>query len=158
MLRPQSFKSHIQTDNILLILEHIRQNPEITKARISRDLNLTVQGVTNLVNRLQKASFIIPVECHYSGRGKPALGYKVNPGSAFAIGFHLDHEQLVAVLSDLSGQVIDQQTAPCAFATPQILAPLIEHLTYSLVNLYQLHPERFMGISIAMSAPLMFLV
>lgn len=153
MLRPQSTNTHIQTDNILLVLEHIRNNPSITKAQLSTALNITFQGMTNIVNRLEKSQLIIKVECEYSGRGKPPVGFKVDSNSAYALGFHLDHEKLSVILTNIEASIIDQQVATCSYASPGIVIPLLEYYTNTLLQKHGIPTERFLGISIAMSGP-----
>nr|WP_253822049.1 ROK family transcriptional regulator [Vibrio sp. 99-8-1] len=136
-----------------MVLEHIRNNPKITKAQLSSALDITFQGMTNIVNRLEKSQLITKVKCEYAGRGKPPIGFEIEPNSVYALGFHLDHEKLTVVLTNLEAEIIDEQIATCHYASPDVVMPMLEHYTSTLLAKHMIPTERFLGVSIAMSGP-----
>ena len=67
---------------------------------------LTPQTVSNIVAELQQMALLTSHEPRRAaGRGQPAVPVSLNPASAWSIGIHLDHQTLIIVLVDLTGEI-----------------------------------------------------
>jgi len=97
---------HARAHNRRVVIEAIRLNGELTRAEIARLTSLTPQTVSNIATELEQAGILSShLPRRGGGRGQPATPLTLNPDSAYSIGIHLDHQSLVVVLVDLTGNV-----------------------------------------------------
>ncbi|QDY44054.1 ROK family transcriptional regulator [Candidatus Pantoea soli] len=96
---------HARAHNRRVIIEAIRLHGELTRAELARLTALTPQTVSNIVAELEQAGLLTSRQPRKQGRGQPAIPVTLNPASAFSIGIHLDHQTLLIVLVDLTGDV-----------------------------------------------------
>lgn len=96
---------HARAHNRRVIIEAIRLHGELTRAELARLTALTAQTVSNIVAELEQAELLISHGPRRQGRGQPAIPVTLNPASAFSIGIHLDHQTLLMVLVDLTGEI-----------------------------------------------------
>ncbi|MEL7696240.1 MULTISPECIES: ROK family transcriptional regulator [Pantoea] len=96
---------HARAHNRRVVIEAIRLHGELTRAELARMTALTPQTVSNIVAELEQAELLTSRQPRRSGRGQPSIPVTLNPTSAWSIGIHLDHQTLLLVLVDLSGEV-----------------------------------------------------
>ncbi len=96
---------HARAHNRRVIIEAIRLHGELTRAELARLTALTPQTVSNIVAELEAAELLVSRQPRKQGRGQPAIPVTLNPASAFSIGIHLDHQTLLIVLVDLTGEI-----------------------------------------------------
>lgn len=96
---------HARAHNRRVIIEAIRLHGELTRAELARLTALTPQTVSNIVAELEQAELLTSRAPRKQGRGQPAIPVTLNPASAFSIGIHLDHQTLLIVLVDLTGEI-----------------------------------------------------
>ncbi|MDZ7280153.1 ROK family transcriptional regulator [Pantoea eucrina] len=96
---------HARAHNRRVIIEAIRLHGELTRAELARLTALTPQTVSNIVAELEAAELLVSRLPRKQGRGQPAIPVTLNPASAFSIGIHLDHQTLLIVLVDLTGEI-----------------------------------------------------
>ena len=96
---------HARAHNRRVIIEAIRLHGELTRAELARLTALTPQTVSNIVAELEDAELLISRQPRKQGRGQPAIPVALNPASAYSIGIHLDHQTLLIVLVDLTGEI-----------------------------------------------------
>ncbi|BAN95210.1 ROK family protein [Plautia stali symbiont] len=96
---------HARAHNRRVIIEAIRLHGELTRAELARLTALTSQTVSNIVAELEQAELLTSRQPRKQGRGQPAIPVTLNPASAFSIGIHLDHQTLLIVLVDLTGEI-----------------------------------------------------
>ncbi|BAE73419.1 putative transcriptional regulator [Sodalis glossinidius str. 'morsitans'] len=97
---------HAKAHNRRVIIEAIRLNGELTRAELARLTALTPQTVSNIVGDLRQVGILSAHRPRRDGaRGQPAIPVTLNPDSAYSIGIHLDHQNLLIILVDFSGAV-----------------------------------------------------
>jgi len=96
---------HARAHNRRVIIEAIRLHGELTRAELARLTALTPQTVSNIVAELEEAELLTSRQPRKQGRGQPAIPVALNPASAYSIGIHLDHQTLLIVLVDLTGEI-----------------------------------------------------
>ncbi|MBP2199380.1 ROK family protein [Pantoea cypripedii] len=96
---------HARAHNRRVIIEAIRLHGELTRAELARLTALTPQTVSNIVAELEEAELLASRQPRKQGRGQPAIPVTLNPASAWSIGIHLDHQTLLIVLVDLTGEI-----------------------------------------------------
>ena len=97
---------HARVHNRRVIIEAVRLHGELTRAELARLTALTPQTVSNIVAELEQMDILTSHQPRRaSGRGQPAVPVSLNPASAWSIGIHLDHQTLIVVLVDLTGEV-----------------------------------------------------
>ena len=84
-------------------MQTIRQRSPVSKAEIARETNLTSQTISTIVNKLIHEGIVVATGKREGKRGQPAMELELNPDGAYTLGFHLEKEQLIAVLMDLKG-------------------------------------------------------
>jgi glucokinase-like ROK family protein len=94
------------------ILNLIRQNSPITRAQISRELNISLPTVMRIVDILLEEDLIIYSGSLDSGGGRPASLIEFN-GKAYAvIGIDLGGTKMYGAVADLSGNIQHEISIP----------------------------------------------
>lgn len=144
---------HARAHNRRVIIEAIRLNGELTRAELARLTALTPQTVSNIVAELEQAELLTSRQPRRSGRGQPSIPVAINPASAWSIGIHLDHQTLLLVLVDLSGEIHFRRLVmvqkPQPAATLARIAALLDEMRAFLGVQWQ----KVLGIGVVMPGP-----
>lgn len=120
---------------------------------MARMTALTPQTVSNIVAELEQAELLTSRQPRRSGRGQPSIPVTLNPTSAWSIGIHLDHQTLLLVLVDLSGEVRFRRLVlvqkPQPAATLACIASVLEEMRAFLGTQWQ----KVLGIGVVMPGP-----
>ncbi|KAA5974252.1 MULTISPECIES: ROK family transcriptional regulator [unclassified Pantoea] len=144
---------HARAHNRRVVIEAIRLHGELTRAELARLTALTPQTVSNIVAELEQAELLTSRQPRRSGRGQPSIPVTLNPTSAWSIGIHLDHQTLLLVLVDLSGEVhfrrllLVQKPQPAA--TLACIADVLTEMRAFLGAQWQ----KVLGIGVVMPGP-----
>lgn len=130
----------IRRINRSLILNTIKTQQPISRAQVAKRLNLSKATVSTIVDELIQKKMI--VECGEFSRpgevGRPSMMLGFNPKSAFCIGLDIGGTKLLAVITDLAGEVV-YETKVATSNRVDDLAALVEQsvracgLTYEKV-------------------------
>lgn len=144
---------HARAHNRRVVIEAIRLHGELTRAELARMTALTPQTVSNIVAELEQAELLTSRQPRRSGRGQPSIPVTLNPTSAWSIGIHLDHQTLLLVLVDLSGEVHFRRLVlvqkPQPAATLACIASVLEEMRAFLGTQWQ----KVLGIGVVMPGP-----
>lgn len=144
---------HARAHNRRVIIEAIRLHGELTRAELARLTALTPQTVSNIVAELEAAELLASRLPRKQGRGQPAIPVTLNPASAFSIGIHLDHQTLLIVLVDLTGEVhfrrLMMVQKPQPDATLARIAAVLSEIKQQLGTRWQ----KVLGIGVVMPGP-----
>lgn len=144
---------HARAHNRRVIIEAIRLHGELTRAELARLTALTPQTVSNIVAELEAAELLTSRQPRKQGRGQPAIPVILNPASAFSIGIHLDHQTLLIVLVDLTGEVHFRRLIlvqkPQPDATLARIAEVLAEIKTQLGDRWQ----KVLGIGVVMPGP-----
>jgi predicted NBD/HSP70 family sugar kinase len=144
---------HARAHNRRVIIEAIRLHGELTRAELARLTALTPQTVSNIVAELEQAELLTSRAPRKQGRGQPAIPVTLNPASAFSIGIHLDHQTLLIVLVDLTGEIHFRRLIlvqkPQPDATLARIADVLSEIKTQLGDRWQ----KVLGIGVVMPGP-----
>ncbi|WP_313653384.1 ROK family transcriptional regulator [Pantoea sp.] len=144
---------HARAHNRRVVIEAIRLHGELTRAELARMTSLTPQTVSNIVAELEQAGLLTSRQPRRSGRGQPSIPVTINPTSAWSIGIHLDHQTLLLVLVDLSGEVHFRRLVmvqkPQPAATLACIADVLAEMRFFLGAQWQ----KVLGIGVVMPGP-----
>ncbi|WP_312119135.1 ROK family transcriptional regulator, partial [Pantoea vagans] len=144
---------HARAHNRRVVIEAIRLHGELTRAELARMTALTPQTVSNIVAELEQAGLLTSRQPRRSGRGQPSIPVTLNPTSAWSIGIHLDHQTLLLVLVDLSGEVHFRRLVlvqkPQPAATLACIAGVLEEMRAFLGTQW----KKVLGIGVVMPGP-----
>lgn len=99
--------------NEAVVLDAIRRSPGgLSRVEITRHTRLSAQTTSNITRRLLDEDLIQEGERIPSAAGKPRTLLTLNPSGRFALGIHLDPQQVTYVVLDFTGTVVSQQIVP----------------------------------------------
>ncbi|MFG2518859.1 ROK family transcriptional regulator [Streptomyces sp. NPDC048527] len=103
--------------NAALVLDLLRTAGDegISRLELAERTGLTPQGVSKITARLREQGLVTEAGRRASTGGKPRTVLRLVPDAGYAVGLHLDRDELTAVLVDLAGTVVAERRAPLAF-------------------------------------------
>ncbi|MFI6489466.1 ROK family protein [Streptomyces sp. NPDC050564] len=104
----------LRSHNAALVLDLLRTaGPSgISRLELAERTGLTPQAVSKITARLRADGLAAEAGRRASTGGKPRTVLRLVPEAGHAVGLHLDRDELTAVLSDLTGAVVDERRAP----------------------------------------------
>lgn len=142
--------------NRRLVLEMIRLGDGVSRAEIAERTGLTSQTVSNIVRRLLDEGFIVEAgKRRLRGGRKPRMGLSINPGAGYALGAHVDRDEVRVALLDLSGEVVaGNQHELSRESEPSGVITLISGAVEDVVEDAGVEQERILGLGVACPGPL----
>ncbi|WP_432164820.1 ROK family transcriptional regulator [Streptomyces sp. bgisy031] len=103
--------------NAALVLDLLRTAGDegISRLELAERTGLTPQGVSKITARLREQGLVTDTGRRASTGGKPRTVLRLVPDAGYAVGLHLDRDELTAVLVDLAGTVVAERRSPLAF-------------------------------------------
>ncbi|WP_425086372.1 ROK family transcriptional regulator [Streptomyces liangshanensis] len=100
--------------NAALVLDLLRTAGAagISRLELAEGTGLTPQAVSKITARLRTEGLVVEAGRRASTGGKPRTVLRLVPSAAYAVGLHLDRDELTAVLVDLAGAVAGARTVP----------------------------------------------
>jgi predicted NBD/HSP70 family sugar kinase len=145
---------HARAHNRRVVIEAIRLNGELTRAELARLTSLTPQTVSNIASELELAGIISShLPRRVGGRGQPATPLTLNPDSAYSIGIHLDHQSLLVVLVDLTGNVRFRRLLLVQKPQPEPTLQAILQILQEMRQDIKIDWHKMLGIGIVMPGP-----
>ncbi|MFJ9809843.1 ROK family protein [Streptomyces sp. NPDC101158] len=104
----------LRSHNAALLLDLLRTAGEggISRLELAERTGLTPQAVSKITARLRAEGLAAEAGRRASTGGKPATVLRLVPAAAYAIGLHLDRDELTAVLLDLAGTRVAAHRVP----------------------------------------------
>ncbi|MDR3434096.1 MAG: ROK family transcriptional regulator [Rouxiella aceris] len=145
---------HARAHNRRVVIEAIRLNGELTRAELARLTSLTPQTVSNIASELELAGILSShLPRRVGGRGQPATPLTLNPDSAYSIGIHLDHQSLLVVLVDLTGNVRFRRLLLVQKPQPEPTLQAILQILQEMRQDIKINWHKMLGIGIVMPGP-----
>ena len=145
---------HARVHNRRVVIEAVRLHGTLTRAELARMTALTPQTVSNIVAELQQMALLTSHEPRRAaGRGQPAVPVSLNPASAWSIGIHLDHQTLIIVLVDLTGEIHFRRLILGQKPQPGATFARIAEVVQEIKALPGLDWSRVLGIGVVMPGP-----
>jgi len=104
-----SLRSH----NAALLLDLLRRagRAGVSRLELAERTGLTPQAVSKITARLREDGLVTEAGRQASTGGKPRTVLRLVPEAGYAVGLHVDRDELRAVLVDLTGAVVTERRA-----------------------------------------------
>ncbi|WP_240473324.1 ROK family transcriptional regulator [Salsuginibacillus kocurii] len=94
--------------NKSIVLDILQKQSPISRAQISKTTGLTKATVSSLVSELMNESFIYEIGSGESKGGRKPVMLYFNKNAGYSIGIDVGVDYILAILTDLQGNIIDQ--------------------------------------------------
>jgi glucokinase len=92
--------------NRSIIFHYIRNNKNVTRAKISRDLKISGPTVSRIIERLVRENYVIETESLISKVGKRPIKLEINPEKGFVVGVDLAKENLKVAITNFKEEMV----------------------------------------------------
>ncbi|WIE64568.1 ROK family protein [Curtobacterium sp. MCLR17_036] len=142
--------------NRTVVLDAVRRSPDgLSRVELASRTGLSAQTVSNVTRFLIEAGMIVESGTVVSGRGKPRTILRLEPGSRYAVGVHVDPAVVTYVLLDLAGAVVASTTTSTPTADdPSEVVRTIASAVRGLVAEAGVDVDAVLGIGIASPGPI----
>lgn len=102
----------LRSPNAALVLDLLRTAGEtgISRLELAERTGLTPQAVSKITARLRSEGLATEAGHRASTGGKPRTVLRLVPTAGYAVGVHLDRDELTTLLTDLAGAVVARRT------------------------------------------------
>jgi predicted NBD/HSP70 family sugar kinase len=142
--------------NRTVVLDAVRRSPDgLSRVELAARTGLSAQTVSNVTRFLIEAGMIVESGTVVSGRGKPRTILRLEPGSRYAVGVHVDPAVVTYVLLDLAGTVVAASTTSTPTADdPSQVVRTIASAVDGLVADAGVAVDSVLGVGIASPGPI----
>lgn len=142
--------------NRTVVLDAVRRSPDgLSRVELAARTGLSAQTVSNVTRFLIEAGMIVESGTVVSGRGKPRTILRLEAGSRYAVGVHVDPAVVTYVLLDLAGTVVAASTTSTPTADdPSQVVRTIASAVDGLVADAGVAVESVLGVGIASPGPI----
>lgn len=142
--------------NRTVVLDAVRRSPDgLSRVELAARTGLSAQTVSNVTRFLIDAGMIVESGTVVSGRGKPRTILRLEPGSRYAVGVHVDPAVVTYVLLDLAGTVVAASTTSTPTADdPSQVVRTIASAVDGLVADAGVAVDSVLGVGIASPGPI----
>ena len=144
-------QSTVRQLNRRLILNHIRQAGQTSRASLAQITGLSPAAVTGVTAELISDQFLLERTIGESSGGRPPILLDIDYTAHYAIGMKLMETRLEAVLTDLSTRVLKHLSLPLEEHSPQGVADLIAQGSRQLLALAGVHKDRLIGLGLGLA-------
>ncbi|MFJ8297066.1 ROK family protein [Streptomyces sp. NPDC094447] len=122
----------LRSPNAALVLDLLRTAGEagISRLELAERTGLTPQAVSKITARLRAEGLATEAGHRASTGGKPRTVLRLVPTAGYAVGVHLDRDELTTLLTDLAGTVVARRTRAVALGegAEPVLAAVAEEV------------------------------
>ncbi|MFJ8854540.1 ROK family protein [Streptomyces sp. NPDC102437] len=148
----------LRSHNAALVLNLLRAAGErgISRLELAERTGLTPQAVSKITARLRAEGLAAGAGHRASTGGKPRTVLRLVPDAGYAVGLHLDRDELTVVLVDLSGAVAASRNAPLDLGAPadEVLAAAADAVTAVRCGGQGPGERQVLGVGVAVPGPL----
>lgn len=136
--------------NEMEIMNLIRVNKAISKAELSQKTGLSPTAVGIIVSGLTQKGYIHETGVGDSNGGRRPVLYELKPHSFYSIGVDIDVDYISAVLIDITGNIIHEQTTsmPEDISFEKAIGK-VGSLVEEIIGEFSIDLGRFLGIGIS---------
>jgi predicted NBD/HSP70 family sugar kinase len=157
----------LRSHNAALVLDLLRTAGEggISRLELAEGTGLTPQAVSKIVARLREEGTVAEAGQRASTGGKPRTVLRLVPSAGYALGVHLDRDELTVVLLDLAGSRVAGRRVPLDLGagTEAVVTKAVAEVGVLLADADPAGPAgpvlgdaglRVLGVGVAMPGPL----
>ncbi|MFD9045716.1 ROK family transcriptional regulator [Streptomyces zaomyceticus] len=146
----------LRSHNAALVLDLLRVAGEtgISRLELAERTGLTPQAVSKITARLRTEGLATEAGHRASTGGKPRTVLRLVPSAGYAVGVHLDRDELTTLLTDLAGTVVALRRR--ALDLGEGAGPVLNAVTEEVRELLAeaAPPGAVLGAGVAMPGPL----
>ncbi|WP_229901664.1 ROK family transcriptional regulator [Streptomyces zaomyceticus] len=146
----------LRSHNAALVLDLLRVAGEtgISRLELAERTGLTPQAVSKITARLRTEGLATEAGHRASTGGKPRTVLRLVPSAGYAVGVHLDRDELTTLLTDLAGTVVALRRR--ALDLGEGAGPVLDAVTEEVRELLAeaAPPGAVLGAGVAMPGPL----
>ncbi|MEU1627295.1 ROK family transcriptional regulator [Streptomyces sp. NPDC020096] len=148
----------LRSHNAALVLDLLRSatvggGEGISRLELAERTGLTPQAVSKIVARLRDEGMAAEAGRRASTGGKPRTLLRLVRTARYAVGLHLDRDEMAAVLADLAGERVAVRTAPFDLgAGPEAVLDAVAAQVREL--LAGIDAQAVLGVGVAVPGPL----
>ncbi|MCX5412365.1 ROK family transcriptional regulator [Streptomyces sp. NBC_00059] len=144
--------------NASLVLDLLRVAGEqgISRLELAERTGLTPQAVSKITGRLRTEGLAAEAGRLASTGGKPRTVLRLVPDAGYAVGLHLDRDELTAVLADLAGTTVATRAFPLDLGAPaaDVLATAAHAVQTVRAAAPRTEDRQVFGVGAALPGPL----
>src|SRR5690625_1462293 len=133
------------------VLRAIHERGPISRSAVAEQTGVSLSSVSLIARDYIAAGLIEETGTKKQGLGRPSIMLAVRSSAACFLGANVSDFRLVAVLSDLSGQVLGTRTRELDTADPGKIASLLARMKNDLLQQAGLPEERLVGAGFSLS-------
>jgi predicted NBD/HSP70 family sugar kinase len=137
--------------NRRLILNHIRQDGPVSRAKLVELTGLSPAAVTAVTAELIGTQFLLERAVGQSSGGRPPVLLDLDYGAHYAVGLKLMESRLVGVLTDLSTRSLHQASVELAGTSVEQVAAQAVGLSRDLFARTRAPQERMIGAGLGLA-------
>ncbi|SLL19509.1 transcriptional regulator/sugar kinase [Mycobacteroides abscessus subsp. abscessus] len=120
----------IKRMNRTLVLETIRNEQPISRAKVAKSLGLSRSTVSLIVDELLAKKFVTELGLGDSTKegGRRGIELGFNPKSAYGLGIEIGDKGILHILTDLNGEIYKEQTLPLTNKMNEIIGGILQFL------------------------------
>jgi predicted NBD/HSP70 family sugar kinase len=105
--------------NMAAILKLLRDRGTLARADLAKELGMTRNTASNIVNDLLQAGLVVETEYRRAGAGRPGLLLELAPNAGFAIGAEIDISRIIVLAVDFNGKILWEETVEISTPKPE---------------------------------------
>ncbi|MEU4078548.1 hypothetical protein DEJ45_23015 [Streptomyces venezuelae] len=148
----------LRSPNAALVLDLLRTAGEagISRLELAERTGLTPQAVSKITARLRAEGLATEAGHRASTGGKPRTVLRLVPSAGYAVGVHLDRDELTTLLTDLAGTAVARRHRALDLGAGT--GPVLDAVTEEVRALPATGPDHgpgpVLGVGVAMPGPL----
>ena len=154
--RKESADAHLMGElNRSIVLNFIRQERSISRADIAQRTNLSRSAVSNIINSLLREGIVQESGIGESKGGRRPIMVNFNHSAGQALGIDVGASHLLAIATDLDGNITASVSSPFSIDIgPERALPIIINQVRELLACSQLTLTKVVGMGIGVPGPL----
>ncbi|MGJ3191593.1 ROK family protein [Paenarthrobacter sp. FR1] len=141
-------KALIREINEALVLDVVRTQAPVSRAKITVQTGLSAASVTGITGKLIQSGLLVETEIAPSTGGRPARLLELGREGVFAAGVRLSATEAHAVVVDLRGDVVATHSEPLASTGPDEAAAAVARAVRAAAGSVE---SRLIGVGVAVS-------
>jgi len=129
--------------NDIRVLEALMRGP-LTRRELQSMTALSWGGITNTVNRLIEAGYIVEKRSQNRGCGRTPAAASLTEEDNFILGIDVNHTGLTGCVTALTGSIISEHAARADFSSPAALMACIEAFIDGILQPLQTRQDRLL--------------
>jgi len=131
------------------VMRCLHLNGTLSRADVSKKLDLTRSTVTNIVNELLRRRLVVETTLNRTGAGRPGLLLEINENGGFAVGVEIDVGRVAVIITNMKALILWEKTEyfPPGETEDQVIR-MAEHLVDMALEQGRAYGLRPLGIGL----------